>query len=370
MKEREHIYYFDYLRVFAFMSVIFMHTAAMPLRAGIGGNWYVTNVVTCLAFTAVPLFFMMSGYLLMTSKKTEDALIMLKNRLPRLIVPLVFWTIMAITWLLSANHQFTIKEFLKSMISATSQPAMVHMWYMYTLIAIYIISPFLYAGLHNMKRSGHILLFSILVIVSLQYMIRIVVPEPFNRLFMWDIVDKMQFFGGHLCTFFLGYYLGTSKKKVSNKLLIILAVFSLTIISVGTWFLTIQSGEFDQTFQVQSQGYEILLASSIFLLAKQNLNKTKKWIEHLVKPLAGLSLPVYLCHNIILSILGFYGIEGSSFIKIVMVTCLTALISFLFAKTTASIKPVCFLVNGVTYKNACENLNWQYTFRWITKKES
>ena len=367
MKEREHIYYFDYLRIFAFVSVIFMHTAAMPLRAGINGNWYVTNVVTCLAFTAVPLFFMMSGFLLMTSKKTEDVSIMIKNRLPRLIVPLVFWTTVAVIWLLLANDQLTIKEFLKSMISSTSQPIMVHMWYMYTLIAIYIISPFLYAGLHNMKRSGHILLFSIIVIVSLQYMIRIIVPEPFNKLFMWDIVDKMQFFGGHLCTFFLGYYLGTSKKKVSNKLLIMIAVISLGIISVGTWLLTIRTGEFDQTFQVQSQGYEILLASSMFLLAKQNLNKTKKWIEHFVKPLAGLSLPVYLCHNIILSILGYYGIEGSGFIKIVFVTVIVAVISYLIAKTTASVKPICFLVNGVTYKNACENLNWQYTFGWMKK---
>ena len=116
MKEREHIYYFDYLRIFAFVSVIFMHTAAMPLRAGINGNWYVTNVVTCLAFTAVPLFFMMSGFLLMTSKKTEDVSIMIKNRLPRLIVPLVFWTTVAVIWLLLANDQLTIKEFLKSMI--------------------------------------------------------------------------------------------------------------------------------------------------------------------------------------------------------------------------------------------------------------
>ena len=72
MDERPHVDYFDGLRIFAALSVIFMHTAAVPLRAGINTDWHLLNVCTALAFTAVPLFFMMSGYLLMTSRKTAD----------------------------------------------------------------------------------------------------------------------------------------------------------------------------------------------------------------------------------------------------------------------------------------------------------
>lgn len=69
MNERAHVEYFDWLRIIAALSVIFMHTAAGPLRAGINTGWHLLNVCTSLAFTAVPLFFMMSGYLLMTSGK-------------------------------------------------------------------------------------------------------------------------------------------------------------------------------------------------------------------------------------------------------------------------------------------------------------
>lgn len=60
-----------------------MHTAAGPLRAGINTGWHLLNVCTSLAFTAVPLFFMMSGYLLMTSRKTADISVLLRHRLPR-----------------------------------------------------------------------------------------------------------------------------------------------------------------------------------------------------------------------------------------------------------------------------------------------
>lgn len=65
-----------------------MHTTAGPLRAGINTGWHLLNVCTALAFTAVPLFFMMSGYLLMTSRKTADVSVLLRHRLPRLVVPL------------------------------------------------------------------------------------------------------------------------------------------------------------------------------------------------------------------------------------------------------------------------------------------
>ena len=71
--------YFDGLRIFAALCVIFMHTAAGPLRAGVNTDWHLLNVCTSLAFTAVPLFFMMSGYLLMTSRKTDRR--MLKQRI-------------------------------------------------------------------------------------------------------------------------------------------------------------------------------------------------------------------------------------------------------------------------------------------------
>lgn len=368
MTEREHIYYFDYLRVFGCISVIFMHAASMPLRAGINTNWYVTNAFTCLGFTAVPLFFMMSGYLLMTSKKTEEMSVLVKKRLPRLIVPFIFWSFVAILWILYANDNMHLKPFMSEVVKSFSEPVMIHMWYMYTLIAIYLISPFLYAGIHNIKKEYHIVIFSIIVIVSAQAMLRALMPGPLKKLFMWDILSKMQFFGGHLCTFFLGYYLGMCKKKVPNKILILIATICFAVITIGTWFLTVKSGEFDQTFQVQSEGYEILFASCIFLLTKQNLNRTKKWVNVIIKPLAGLSLPVYLCHNILLSIFAHYGIGGSTFLNIIFLTIVTAVISFFIAKTMASIKPFCFLVNGVSFKTACKKLNWQYTFNWIRNK--
>ena len=364
MAEKEHIYYFDYLRIVAFISVIFMHAASMPLRYGINKNWYVTNFFTCLAFTAVPFFMMMSGYLLMSSEKTTDVSSLFK-RLPRLVLPLIFWSLVAVMWILYAQDNLNLKSIVSAAIGAIHQPVMLHLWYMYTLIAIYVISPFLYAGLHGLKRSGHILLFSLIVLVNVQYMLHIIIPVPFNKLFEWDVLYKMQIFGGHLCTFFLGYYLGTCKKRVSNRLLLMLSAICLCVITVGTWYLTVHNGEFDQTFQVQSEGFEVLLASCLFLYAKQNFNKTCSLLNRFVKPLAVLSLPIYLIHNIILSIFGHYGLEYTTFAGIVFTTFLVVIIAYLITKTIASFKPLCFIANGINYSSACNSANWQYTYKYI-----
>jgi len=96
--ENKHIHSFDYLRVIAALGVIYMHVASGALRAELNAHWHCINVITSAAFTAVPLFFMISGYLLLTDPKTADIGILLKRRLPRLVIPLAAWTVVACLW--------------------------------------------------------------------------------------------------------------------------------------------------------------------------------------------------------------------------------------------------------------------------------
>ncbi len=110
-----------------------MHTAAGPLRAGINTGWHLLNVCTSLAFTAVPLFFMMSGYLLMTSRKTADISVLLRHRLPRLVVPLAGWTVVAVLWQMFLAHTLTPGAIWAQFVTALHGPVMVHFWYLYTI---------------------------------------------------------------------------------------------------------------------------------------------------------------------------------------------------------------------------------------------
>lgn len=364
MNERPHVDYFDGLRIFAALCVIFMHTAASPLRAGVNTDWHLLNVCTSLAFTAVPLFFMMSGYLLMTSRKTADISVLLRHRLPRLVVPLAGWTVVAVLWQMFQAHTLTPGAVWAQLVAALHGPVMVHFWYLYTLIALYALSPLLYGGIQALGKSGRAYLFALAAAVSVHTMLIVVLPDGAARYIDWDIFDKLKIFGGHLATFVLGYLLGSYEKKIPNWLLALGAAASLAVISVGTWVRTVHTGEFNQAFQNQSSGFEIVLAACIFLLCKQTCNRPPRaWVKTVTGPVVALSMAIYLMHNIFLSMLYSIGVSARSFGGTVGVTLLVFAACFVVTKTVATVRPLCYLATGKTYAEACRSCNWVYTFR-------
>lgn len=68
--ERTHAGYFDYLRLIAAFSGSFMHTAAGGLRTEVNTRQELLNAAAGAAFTAVPLLWMTSGCLLLSSERT------------------------------------------------------------------------------------------------------------------------------------------------------------------------------------------------------------------------------------------------------------------------------------------------------------
>ena len=156
------VYYFDYLRVLACISVIFMHTAA---DTSANTWWY--YISTSLTFVAVPLFLMMSGYLILSSEKTLDINVFLKKRIPRLLIPLGVWTIIASIWLTWKESGWSMKVFIMKLNSAMKEPTLNHFWFMYTIIAIYLISPILYGGVHMLSENVEKYIIGLILAVEL-----------------------------------------------------------------------------------------------------------------------------------------------------------------------------------------------------------
>ena len=250
---REHVWCFDYLRSIALFFVIFMHVAAGPLRIGMSTGWYVLDPARFNSvYSLVPLFFMMSGYLLMTDERTSDVSFLIKYRLPKLIITLAAWSVIAAAWS-SWINEYDMSLFAGNILDALHKPAWVHLWYMYTLIGLYIISPMLYAAIHGMNASGRKYLLALVIIVCLQGFIYAAVPGSARPDAQLEFVSDLRFFGGHITSFILGYCLGTMKKRINNALLVIIALLDTAFITLGTWRDTVSAGEYSGVFQSQSK---------------------------------------------------------------------------------------------------------------------
>jgi len=368
MKEnRGHVFYFDYLRIIAALFVVFMHVASGPLRRASGTDWHLLNALTSLSFTAVPLFFMMSGYLLLRSEKTEDIALLFKKRLPKLILPLIFWSVFSVFYRLFLNGTMTAIHVREGLIDALSSPAWVHLWYMYTLIALYILSPFLRAAIANLSRGGHVLLLSIIGVLSLRSMLAALLPSSCDPFLQLDIINKLEFFGGHLATFILGYYLGSLKRRLPNLLLGAGCLLTLLVIIVGTALLSRSFGQYMQDFQRQSAGFEVLLAAGIFLLFKQNSKRETS--SPVLSSIVSLTLPIYLIHNFLLFYINKIGFGANTFAEAIRLSLIIFFASAFISKTLATIPGLSFLTAGTSFREATGSCNWVFTFRLLFKRK-
>ena len=362
-----HIDYFDPLRLMATVSVVFMHAGSTFLQGtAMGVQWELLNVCISFAFTAVPLFLMMSGYLLLSSQRTTDISLLLQKRLPRLFFPLVGWTVIAVLQRLSAQGNLTWADLWAGLLRSLYEPAAVHFWYMYLIIALYVLSPFLYGAVQSLDHGGRRFGLALIAIVTLHQMAVTVLPSNMQALLYTDLFFKLKIYEGHLCTFLLGCCLGSLKREVPNRALIPAAIALWAAIAAGTHFLTVQRGAYASAYQTQAAGFEVALAACLFLLFKNNVKRPSKLLRSI--PIIPLCLPIYFMHGILLAALQNAGHYPSSFGEVAGMTALLFAASYLLSKTIATIKPLCFLLTGMSYPSACKSCNWIYTYRILKAK--
>ena len=371
---RRHLYYIDTLRVISAAGVIFMHTAASGLRAGVLAEapfvtrgWHFLNLLTSFAFTAVPLFFMISGYLLLSDEKTRDVSVLFRRRLPRLIVPLATWTLVTAAWLgLSSGEG--LNGILVRLRDSLYGPVCIPLWFMYALIVLYLFSPFLYAGLHGLSKGGHKVVLAVIALVSLRSALAALLPDSAGGYLQLYALTSFQALGGNLLLMLLGWYLGNWERRLPRPLLAAVAVGTWLVIVIGTYVRTRSHGYYDPAFQTQSAGFEVLLAASVFLLAKQGPERPGRLLGAV--PIAPLTLPIYLMHGPALLVLQFFGVDPQRFPLILGQSILLMAACYLASKTLASIRPLCYITTGLRFDAACQSCNWQWTFRKRNTKEA
>jgi len=334
MKER--LQYADALRCLAICFVIILHVINPFVgKASLVGtpSWFFCIAQNTLNRTGVPLFFMLSGYLILRSPRTGEIGAFYRHSLPRLALPLLCWNVIFALCALLRGGTFSLSALFAAIINnGTSY----HMWYVYTLLGIYLIAPFLRRIVESCTtRQLLVLLAIILFPTTIRPFLNTVLP-----IYIYLFEPLME---GYLGYFLLGYLLGSAElKRVVRFALYGGGVIGFCIGTLGN-ALTASPEGVPLPFNF---GYSInhyLCAAALFVLFRAAFAR-RPLPPRAASRLAGLSglvFGVYWLHVPVLELLGMWITADLSVMQLIAVeTAGTAVISLALAWAMSKIPVV------------------------------
>ena len=310
---KKRIAYFDVLRTLACLMIIIMHSP-MP---NIGGNSYVLSSISMLTAPGIGLFFMVSGALLLPVQLSQKDF--LKRRLSKVIFPTLFWTLFYLAVrLFDGNIQW--EELPKKILSIPfSTQGHSVLWFMYTLIGLYLIAPIISPWLEKVSKREIEFVLGLWVVTLLFPMLNDLLKVNESK------TGMLYYFTGYGGYFLLGYYL---KRYVNDLSLPVLG--ALFIIPIGT-------AVFMKAMHIDINFYKwfwylcifaVMMAIGWFLVVKKyGTNCYSPIVSHFSKCSFGIYLAHVFVMRRILWRMDFIYSHGS-IAQIIMTVVLTVIISY------------------------------------------
>lgn len=348
-KQPARIGYYDRLRVLAMTAVVLIHVcgsaatslaaAGQPLQAG----WHLANLLDAASRFAVPLFLMLTGALLLGSDQALSLRQLLSRRLPRVLVPLAFWTIVywLFKWLTAAD--FSPAD---AILHFFQRPAEIHLWYLYALTAIYLLLPVLrLITRHAGRRMVGYLLLLWFVFSSLWR----AAAGLFPALALQDYAN-LDILGGYAGYVLLGWYLASSPKLPNRTVCIALTAAGIAATTLLTWLMTRRSGELNAVFYQYFMPNVLITAVGVFGLFRRTGSRPA---SRTVTALSSLSFGVYLCHMLFFRLLepAFAALPLPAAVTMLLLTAAVWLLSVLFSILLRQIPVVRFITLGERFRS-------------------
>lgn len=185
------------------LAVILIHCYAgidFPLNSVNGFSYFITrNLVNF----PVDMFFFMSGFFM---RPVDDVTDFYKKRLPKLIIPYLFYTCAYLGINFVLGNGLTIKRVVIAFVMGTASTPL---YYIVVLTYFTLLAPFLMKAVNN-KKISIVILGSTPVLILVAYVISFIGT---------DIWDYLKYTPVWLSFYFLGMYLKANKPKFNRKVL-------------------------------------------------------------------------------------------------------------------------------------------------------
>lgn len=345
---------FDLIRAASMAAVVYLHTAAGGLRQSEDmALWHLSNLLSSLAVAAVPLFFMISGALLLGSEKTDDPAYLLRRRLPRVAVPGLCWSLLVVggVWLSQGGEAALLK-----LVNLPGISVITPYWFLYALIPMYLLSPLLKRLTDHMEERHWRYLLGLWVVVTLGLnQLSRFLPDPWYALLRENQTLNVSLLEGYLGYFLLGAWLDRMERPPARRILLAVALGSWAVIALGTWGVFLVTGVYGEQFATYRGVFTMLLSASLFLLFRDAFRGRRSGRAAVL--LSACSFGVYLAHPMAIELLQKLLGGGLTVPGQLAVWLLSLAGCILGVVLVSSVPGLCFLATGQRFQDACRESN-------------
>lgn len=283
----------DLIRVIAIFGVVLIHTCGpyfYQFGSIAGHDWLIINLLDSVVRGSVPLFFMLSGALLLHPGNTEFDIINFIRRLLRITVPLIFWSIY---YLQHVAQNSGVPPIWSSILVA---PAMYHLWFVYVIIGVYLMFPLFQAVFNYILASPKFVQVYILGLWLVITSIPVYLSLP-----ILSIMQLKSFFGygGY---FVLGAVLSSLySHRLSSFFWLVVWMLGAGLTFSITWYLTATTGvAHEKAYQYLSPNVFLMSVAGFMLIRRVSLP-----VGSLsgLKRISDLSFVIYFVHIMVLEII-------------------------------------------------------------------
>lgn len=287
---RQKNYNLEIIRMFSFVMVIAIHVANYYCRAYESvstGEYVFALLINTISRVSVPCFFMLSGALLLGKKDTiEKGLYRARD----MLIKLAFWSIVYYFFntYLVFQETFSFSDFWY-------EPAEAHLWYLYVLIPIYVMLPFLQVLSNGMDEK----LEKVWVVIGFVWLTGVYVVSVLKK----DFYYALPIFGdrSYIYYFFMGHLIQKYKERLpfKTKHYFLISGICCGIVSGMTMTVTFIEQKHYEKFLNYGNPFLVLAAISFFAmilcLPQEKLHLTEH-ARQTIDTWSSCSFGIYIVH--------------------------------------------------------------------------
>ncbi len=295
-------YSLDIIRIVAALAVVMIHCSSNFIKQfdPPSAEFMLGNFLDSISRIGVPLFLMISGALFLNEKKEVTIKGILTKNVKSLAIITLLWAIIYAVVFYVILPASDGKEVDMERVFLAILNGHYHMWYLYMIIGLYLITPFLKTFVR--KDNKNMVLFFILISLCSQFfecIVKAACKLGYDLAFINEFMNGfyLDFFGGYITYFLVGWYIvhvGIPKKWVR---FLIYALGALSLMGIMTFVYF--TGDYPNAYENICIPV-FLYSTSVFLLLNNIKFRLKEPVAKGVVLLSKLTFGIYLVHVLVI----------------------------------------------------------------------